>query len=279
MGRREDHRRGSRARQPRITSEPFSPGARHERAPFFVPTEPSESKPSHSRSVEWAVWGGIIFVVLAIGAAFVRERISGVGFKLPTRLPVIAQVEDFSLTNQLARPVRLADLRGQVWVADIIFSRCPGPCATMTKRMSELQAALPANPAVKLISLTTDPEHDTPRALASYGERFGADSNRWHFLTGPKADLVKLAVNSLKLTVLDKEEAQRTSPNDLFIHSTYFAVVDKQGRLRAVFESLDNVLTEEEVAAGASRDHSTWEKTVKPELIQTVNALLLESAP
>lgn len=272
---REDHRRRGRARQSRVTTEPLSPGARHERAPFFVSTEPSESKPSHSRSVEWAVWGGIIFVVLAIVAAYVRERQRAPANKFP----VIAQVADFTLTNQLARPVRLADLRGQVWVADIVFSRCPGPCATMTKRMSELQTALPANPAVKLISLTTDPEHDTSRALASYAERFGADSNRWHFLTGPKADLVKLAVNSLKLTVLDKEEAKRTSPNDLFIHSTYFAVVDKQGRLRAVFESLDNVLTEEEVAAGASRDHSTWEKTVKPELIQTVNALLLEPAP
>ncbi|MEQ2006309.1 MAG: SCO family protein [Limisphaerales bacterium] len=241
-------------------------------------TESPESKRAQSRSVEWAVWGGIAFVVLAIGAAFVRERVTGFGFKLPTlRLPVIAQVADFTLTNQLDRPVRLADLRGQVWVADIIFSRCPGPCATMTKRMSELQSALPASSPVKLISLTTDPAHDTPRALASYAARFGADSNRWHFLTGPKADLVKLAVNSLKLTVLDTEEAKRTSPNDLFIHSTIFVVVDKQGRLRAVFESLDTVLTEEEVATGASRDQSTWEKTVKPRLLETVNALLMET--
>jgi protein SCO1 len=135
---------------------------------------------------------------------------------------------------------------------------------------------LPANAPVKLVSLTTDPAHDTPRALASYAERFGADSNRWQFLTGPKADLVKLAVNSLKLTVLDKEEAKRTSPNDLFIHSSIFVVVDKQGRLRAVFESLDNVLAEEEVATGASQAGSTWEKTGKPRLLEAVNALLVE---
>lgn len=234
--------------------------------------EPPESKCAQSRSVEWAVWGGIVFVVLAIVAAYVRER-----QRVPTtKLPIIAQIADFALTNQLDRSVRLADLRGQVWVADIIFTRCPGPCATMTKRMSELQAVLPANAPVKLVSLTTDPAHDTPRALASYAERFGADSNRWHFLTGPKADLVQLAVNSLKLTALDKEEAKRTSPNDLFIHSTIFVVVDKQGRLRAVFESLDNVLTEDEAAAGASQTQSTWEKVVKPRLMETVNALLLE---
>jgi protein SCO1/2 len=272
MARRKSQGREGDSR-PRVAGNSLSPGARHERAPFFVSPEPTEPNPAQSRFVEWAVWGGIVFVVLAIGVAYVRER-----QRTPTtKLPVIAQVADFTLTNQLDRPVRLADLRGQVWVADIIFSRCPGPCATMTQRMSELQAALPTNAPVKLISLTTDPEHDTPRALAAYAQRFGADSNRWHFLTGPKADLVKLAVNSLKLTVLDTEEAKRTSPNDLFIHSTIFVVVDKQGRLRAVFESLDNALSEEEVSAGASREHSTWEKTVKPRLLETVNTLLTES--
>lgn len=235
-------------------------------------TPANESSRAESRSVEWAVWGGIAFVVLAIVAAYVRERRR----EPATALPVIAQVADFTLTNQLDRPVRLADLRGQVWVADIIFSRCPGPCATMTKRMGELQSLLPTNAPVKLVSLTTDPGHDTPRALAAYAQRFGADSNRWHFLTGPKTELVKLAVNSLKLTVLDTEEARRTSPNDLFIHSTIFVVVDKQGRLRAVFESLDNVVSEEDAVKGASPAVSAWEKTVKPRLIETVNALLLE---
>lgn len=273
MARRQDHGGRRRAAELRVTKTSLSPGARRERAPFFVSTEPAESNPAQSRSVEWAVWGGIVFVILAIVAAYVRERQRAPANKLP----VIAQVADFTLTNQLDRPVRLADLRGQVWVADIIFTRCPGPCATMTRRMSELQAALPTNAPVKLISLTTDPAHDTPRALAPYAERFGADSNRWHFLTGPKADLVKLAVDSLKLTALDKEEAKRTSPNDLFIHSTILVVVDKQGRLRAVFESLDNVLSEEEAATGASQTSSTWEKSVKPRLLETVNALLMET--
>lgn len=230
------------------------------------------SSSTNSRPVEWAVWGGIAFVVLAILGAFVRERTRAMNSKLP----VIAQVADFTLTNQLDRPIRLADLRGQVWVADIIFTRCPGPCGTMTKRMSELQAAFPTNAPVQLVSLTTDPAHDTPRALASYAQRFGADSNRWHFLTGPKDDLVKLAVNSLKLTTLDKEEASRTSPADLFIHSTIFVVVDKLGRLRAAFESLDNVPTEEEIAAGTSRHGSSWEKNLKPQLLDAVNALLAE---
>ncbi len=234
---------------------------------------PAAANREQSRFIEWAVWGGILLVVLAIVAAYVRERRNAPA----TQFPVIASLADFTLTNQLARPVRLADLRGQVWIADIIFTRCPGPCATMTKRMAELQAALPTNAPVQLISLTTDPAHDTPVALARYAERFGAVPSRWQFLTGPKADLVKLAVNSLKLTVLDKEEAKRTSPDDLFIHSSIFVVVDKQGRLRAVFESLDNVLAEEETTTGASTVNSTWEKGGKQRLLDAVNALLSES--
>lgn len=272
MVRREDQQGWRRPRQPRVATETFLNRRALRRAPFFVSAESNDSARAQSRSVEWAVWGGIAFVVLAIVAAYVRER-----QRVPkTRLPVIAQVADFTLTNQLDRPVRLADLRGQVWVADIIFTRCPGPCATMTKRMSELQGLLPANAPVKLVSLTTDPEHDTPRVLASYAQRFGADSNRWHFLTGPKAELVKLAVGGLKLTALDKDEAARTSPNDLFIHSTIFVVVDRRGRLRAAFECLDNILTEEETAAGAGQTGSHWEKTVKPRVLETVNALLAE---
>ena len=239
-------------------------------------TVPENSpRPTHSPAVEWIVWGGLAFVVIAIVIAYVREQ-----RRAPRgTLPVIASVADFTLTNQLAQPVRLADLRGQVWVADIIFTRCPGPCATMTKRMSELQSALPTNAPVKFISLTTDPAHDTPAALACYAERFGTDARRWQFLTGPKSDLVKLAVHSLKLTALDKEEAQRTSPDDLFIHSTIFVVVDRQGRLRAAFESLDNTLTEEATAAGANQSASTWETTGKQRLLDAVNALLAEPAP
>ena len=229
-----------------------------------------------SRSVQWLVWGFLFLTVLVIGGAFLRSKTQPVE-ATGSALPVIGRVADFSLTNQFGQTISLAHLRGKVWVADIIFTRCPGPCATMTQRMSELQAALPPSQPVQLVSLTTDPEFDTPAVFKKYAERFKAQPDRWHFLTGTKADLVKLAVNSLKLTVLDQEEVRRTSPNDLFIHSTIFVVVDKQGRLRAVFESLDKVLSEEEVTTGASHQHSTWEKSVKPRLLETVNALLLES--
>ncbi len=96
-------------------------------------------------------------------------------------LPVIGQITGFTLTNQDNAAVSLADLRGKVWVADVVFTRCAGPCPRMTHQLAELQSALPANQPVRLVTLTSDPEYDTPPVLKKYAARFGADSNRWMF--------------------------------------------------------------------------------------------------
>jgi protein SCO1/2 len=152
-------------------------------------------------------------------------------------LPVIGPIADFTLTNQIGRAVSLADLRGRVWVGDIIFTRCPGPCLKMTKQMKELQEALPPASQARLVTLSTDPDFDTPTVLRAYAERFQADTNRWMFLTGTKQAIAKLAIDSLKLTAIEKKPEERESPQDLFVHSTIFVVADKQGRLRGVFET------------------------------------------
>jgi protein SCO1 len=157
------------------------------------------------------------------------------------------------------------------WLADIIFTRCPGPCARMTQRLRDLQAALPADPRVKLVSLTTDPAFDTPEVLAKYGQRFGADPARWWFLTGDKREIVKLAVEGLKLTTLDKEEAKRESPNDLFIHSTNLILVDQQGRLRASF-LLTGLDTGDD---GAPVEPMPWSE-IQAGVVEAVNQLLRE---
>ena len=157
-------------------------------------------------------------------------------------LPVYGQVGNFSLTNQDGRPVSLSDLHGKVWVADIIFTRCAGPCLKMSRQMSELQAALAAQSDVMLVTLTTDPGYDSPPILKTYGTRFGANFQHWMFLTGTPKQIASLATDSLKLTALEKKPEERESPVDLFIHSTIFVVVDKQSRLRGIFETTgDNV--------------------------------------
>src|SRR2546421_6448448 len=128
-----------------------------------------------NRKIEWLVWGSIVATVLLITAAFVRSQIeqhrkNQTSWPEETKaidLRPIAQLPEFTLTNQDGRAVSLADLRGQVWLADIIFTKCAGPCPKMTQRMSELQAVLPA----RLVTLTTDPEYDRPEVLKKFGER------------------------------------------------------------------------------------------------------------
>jgi protein SCO1 len=147
-------------------------------------------------------------------------------------LPIYGQVSPFTLTNQLGGTVSLADLEGQVWVANIIFTRCPGPCFQMTKQMQSLQTLLPADSRVQLISLTADPAFDTPPILKNYAARFNADAERWQFLTGQKQELYDLAMGGLKLSV--EENVEGVSIEEQFIHSTRFVVVDRRGRLRDV---------------------------------------------
>src|SRR5271170_401720 len=113
--------------------------------------------------------------------------------------PVLGRISDFTLTNQDGKITTLADLTNHVWVADIIFTRCAGPCPIMTGQMKSLQDLLPQNSNAKLVTLTTDPDFDTPEVLKKYGERFNADFNRWTFLTGTKTEIAALASGSLKL--------------------------------------------------------------------------------
>jgi len=189
-----------------------------------------------TRSIEWIVWGGLALVIVAIFGAYVASNL-GTNHRPP--LPVLSRVPDFALTNQLGHVVALGDFRGQVWVADIIFTRCPGPCPTMTRTMSELQSALPQTQPVKLLSLTADPEFDTPEVLRTYGEKFGAAPERWQFLTGNKLDVYRLATKGLLLAVDEVKADERTSPDDLFVHSTRFVVVDKHGRVRGSFDGTE----------------------------------------
>ena len=179
---------------------------------------------------------GLLLVLLTLLLAYLLTGLEKRA-KLVPALPVIGTVPAFSLTNQLGMAVSLADLRGKVWIADIIFTRCPGPCLRMSRQMKEIQDALPATAKTKLVTLTTDPEYDTPPVLQKYAARFGAEPGRWTFLTGTKAEVALLAANGLKLSAVEKSAEQRLSENDLFVHSTIFVIVDKQARLRGVFET------------------------------------------
>src|SRR5688572_12626928 len=133
--------------------------------------------------VRTLAWGLLGIVLASIAVLFVRSQFTR------SSLPQIGQVHPFTLTNQLGNIVSDRDLKGRVWVADIIFTRCAGPCPRMTEEMSKLQSAFSPSDPLAFVTLTTDPDHDTPAVLKTYSEKFVADPARWHFLTGTKPQI------------------------------------------------------------------------------------------
>lgn len=188
------------------------------------------------RRFPWITGMGLLLVILGLSLAFLLAKAKS-SMEQRESLPMLAQVADFSLTNQDGVPASLADVNGRVWIADIIFTRCPGPCIRMTHQMKELQDALPKDTGTKLVTLTTDPDYDTPAILKVYSQRAGADPSRWNFLTGTEQQITNLAVRSLKFSAVPVRAEERTSAVDLWVHSTIFVIVDKHGQMRGVFET------------------------------------------
>src|ERR1700686_554401 len=104
-------------------------------------------------------------------------------------LPVYYDVPAFDLVAQDGQAFDSKVLSGKIWVADFIYTTCPGPCPRMTSQMHEVQKATAKMQGVKLVSFTVDPERDTPPVLAEYAKMHGASAERWYFLTGPPATL------------------------------------------------------------------------------------------
>jgi protein SCO1/2 len=143
-------------------------------------------------------------------------------------------IPDFSLTDRTGRPVTLADLKGSVWAADFIYTTCPGPCPMLTKGLAQVQKALASNPDARFVSISSDPEKDTPEVLQQYATRFGA-TDRWFFLTGDKAGIYTLANQGFKLSVV--EDRNGAEP---IIHSTKLVLVDRLGIVRGFYDGLSD---------------------------------------
>jgi protein SCO1 len=142
-------------------------------------------------------------------------------------LPVFYDVPEFQLTAQDGQAFDSKALAGRIWVADFIYTTCPGPCPRMTSQMHEVQTAIGRLPDVKLVSFTVDPARDTPAVLAEYAKAHGATAGRWFFLTGPLPALQTLDRDVFKLGNLDAS----------LQHSTRFVLVDRHSRIRGYYET------------------------------------------
>lgn len=176
----------------------------------------------------------IAFLAVVTAIAFAFNGLKDIRpVPTPEHLQPISQVPDFRFTAQDGSTVSSADLKGKIWVANFIFTRCLGPCPVMTSRMAELNKKLGrVGKDVALVSFSVDPEHDQPSVLAEYGAKVGADPARWRFLTGPKPEMEALIVKGL-LQPLEKEA------DGMPIHSTRFVLVDREGQLRGFQDGND----------------------------------------
>jgi protein SCO1/2 len=149
-------------------------------------------------------------------------------------LAVFGSLPEFELVERDGSAVTLDDLRGKVWVADFVFTRCAGPCPLLSSKMSRLQDAVRELNDVRLVSFSVDPERDTPEVLTEYARRYAAEENRWLFLTGPKLPLYRLVGEGFLLAVDDG------GPDaGLITHSTRLVLIDRQGRIRGYYDGAE----------------------------------------
>ena len=147
------------------------------------------------------------------------------------------QLVNFSLTDRTGRTVTRSELNGEFLVVDFLFTSCSLTCPAVNRHMAQIQQLTTNQPDVRLVSLTVDPRDDTTEVLAKYGERFGADTNRWLFLTGAKTTLYDLIGTSF--LAQDSDDPFSYMPGN-FSHTERIAVVDPQGQVQAYFDGLND---------------------------------------
>ena len=153
----------------------------------------------------------------------------------PEDLAVWGAVKTFSLVDQSGAAISAQDLRGEVWVANFIFTRCAGTCPQMTRAMADLNRELADLPQVKLVSFTMDPEFDTPEVLSKYAFTHDAVSPRWKFLTGGKTEMHRMTRDEFQLVVKPNDPSV---PEEPIIHSSKFILLDREGKIRGRFDGL-----------------------------------------
>ena len=151
------------------------------------------------------------------------------------QLPKLGSIPSFEFTDSDGNLISQEELSGKVWVADFIFTTCTMACPVMTGNMNLIHKAFKNNDKVRIVSISVYPEYDTPEILKEYASRYNANTNRWHFLTGPEENVKLVIKNGFKMG--DYE--------DIIFHSEKFALVDQNGNIRGYYNGMktDDVKT------------------------------------
>ena len=173
-----------------------------------------------SRKTRFIIYG--VVAVLLLITYLTKESNSN------SELPVIGTIPEFYFTDSRDKRISRADLDGKVWVADFIFTTCTMACPVLTGNMNLVHKEFQNNDDVRIVSISVYPEYDTPEVLKKYASQYDANTNRWHFLTGPEENVQNVIKNGFKMG--DYE--------DIIFHSEKFALVDQKNRLRGYYNGM-----------------------------------------
>jgi protein SCO1/2 len=140
-------------------------------------------------------------------------------------------IAPFDFVDQDSTQVTNGTFAGRIYVADFFFTTCRTICPIMKTQMLRVYQATKDMPDVLILSHTIDPEYDTVALLRDFARRLGVESSRWHFVTGAKDSIFKIAQTSYFATALE----DKTEP-DGFIHSGAFILIDRKGRIRGTYD-------------------------------------------
>jgi protein SCO1 len=175
----------------------------------------------------------LFFVLLFIGFYLALTKIiPGYG---EARLPVLSYVQPFSFLDQEGKLVSNKDVAGKVYVAEYFFTTCKGICPKMNNNLKAVHNKFSSEPDFLILSHSVDPETDSVQRMKVYADSMHVDSKSWLFLTGRKDSLYHAARVSY---LLDDPKNELASNENQFIHTQFFALVDKNGQVRKIYDGL-----------------------------------------
>jgi protein SCO1/2 len=161
------------------------------------------------------------------------------GCRREPELQRFGKIADFALIDQSGAQFGSAELRGHVWIAAFMFTRCPTVCPRITARMSSLQRELQQRDAdVRFVSFSVDPDHDTPEVLRRYASQHGAETSTWRFVTGDYEALKKTIVEGFKIALEGK--AQEGAEHYGILHGSQLVLVGPDGTIRGYYGTADD---------------------------------------
>lgn len=173
------------------------------------------------------------FIVLATAFYFVMTKmIPGFGRK---KIPPISYVRPFTFINQDGKIFTEKEIAGKIYVAEYFFTTCKTICPLMNRNMKLVYESFKNEPDFLILSHTSIPETDSVPQLKKYADSMGVNTQKWVFLTGRKDSLYTTA--RISYTVDDPKNNLKSIEDD-FIHTQFFALVDRNGDVRKIYDGL-----------------------------------------